>query len=774
MSRREPRNGTLRGPLGRLAASLLLAASLFAVALPGGDATPARAQTPPGEELADATQCVHRDQPQSHVWDGLGIPWCEDVEAARQARYARLGGYSVGDRPPTCAWYGVDPNQNGDFTDDGTWWRIDENCPDNPATDPIYGSRACTIDGRDTMCIYAVRPPQGPIYHPSLAAPARDRAGSAPAAAGLLTGSPGATSAPPPGGTGGGALTPPSGTGGGGAPPAGDPPRTSQQGATGVGSGGDAVDLAWAHCLKGAVTAGFSLLVYQGGSVQELVDCAESRGVAALYALHEGSYRAYILAAPAFVNRPFAQLFADGVPALTPLVAASDGPPSADPAGVVATPGGWPACLHGTVAATGFSAVVYAGGSVQELAECAGSSGATVLYVLHDGRWVSYTLGAAEEENRDFAELFPDGVPALTPLIVKGEAHAVAEALRAAVGQMLLVGFRGVTLDAESRAMISGVQPGGVLLFDHDSPSGGAEDRNITGPEQLRALTAELQEASAIPLLIAVDAEGGYVQRLKPRYGFSVDVPSAESLGRGSPEDTAAVASDLAAELRAHGINWNLAPVVDVDIDPESPAIGALERSFSADPAAVTAHARAFIEAHSAQGVIATLKHFPGHGSAAGDTHAGVTDVTATFRRGEELAPYRLLIAEGYDGPVMTAHIVNRNLDESGRPATLSRLIMTDLLRGELGFGGLLLSDDMQMGAIVAEYGLEEAAVEAVRAGVDVIMLTNQHAPYDLAVITRVRDAILGAVGDGRITVDRIHESLERITALKRDYGVIE
>ena len=343
-----------------------------------------------------------------------------------------------------------------------------------------------------------------------------------------------------------------------------------------------------------------------------------------------------------------------------------------------------------------------------------------------------------------------------------------------AIGQMLLVGFRGVALDDESRRMLSDMKPGGIILYDYDGPSGGADDRNITGPEQLIALTAELQGASATPLFIAIDAEGGFVHRLKEQDGFPLVVPSAQTLGEGSPEDTAAIASALAAELRAYGINWNLAPVVDVNIDPESPAIGYWERSFSADPAVVAAHARAFVEAHRDHNVITALKHFPGHGSAAGDTHIGVTDVTATYQRDDELAPYRQLIADGYDSPIMTAHVVNRNLDESARPATLSRPIMIDLLRGELGFEGLVLSDDMQMGAIVAEYGLEEAAVEAVRAGVDIIMLTNQHSPYDLGVITRVRDALLRAVASGLIAEDRIYESVERITALKRQYGLIE
>ena len=183
----------------------------------------------------------------------------------------------------------------------------------------------------------------------------------------------------------------------------------------------------WAHCLKGAVTAGFSFLVYEGGTLEELADCAESRGLAALYVLHEGRYLTYIPGAPEFVNRPLGELFAEGVPALTPLIAAGDGPPSDDPVGGARAPDDWPGCLRGEVGG-GFSAVVYEGGSVEELDACAQSRGLTALYVLHEGEWVPYRPGALALENRPFFELFPEGVPAVTPLIVRGEEAASAAA----------------------------------------------------------------------------------------------------------------------------------------------------------------------------------------------------------------------------------------------------------------------------------------------------------------------------------------------------------
>lgn len=356
--------------------------------------------------------------------------------------------------------------------------------------------------------------------------------------------------------------------------------------------------------------------------------------------------------------------------------------------------------------------------------------------------------------------------------LFSGRDSAAALTLEQAVGQMLLVGFRGTTVDEPTAAMLRELQPGGLILFDRDGPSGGELERNITSREQLQALTAQLQDQAAVPYFIAIDAEGGYVNRLKEKYGFTLKVPTAQQLGAGAAAETAAIASQLADEMRETGLNWNLAPVVDVNINPESPAIGAIERAFSADPAVVAAQAQAFSGAMRQRQVIPTLKHFPGHGSAGGDTHLGVTDVTATYNRDAELAPYRELIGGGYDGAVMTAHIVNRNLDTAARPATLSPPIISGLLRQELGFAGVVVSDDMQMGAIVAEYGPEEAAIAAVQAGVDIILLANQQGDYDLQRVYRVRDALLQAVADGILTEERIYQSAERILALKERYGI--
>ena len=352
--------------------------------------------------------------------------------------------------------------------------------------------------------------------------------------------------------------------------------------------------------------------------------------------------------------------------------------------------------------------------------------------------------------------------------------------LQDAVGQMLMVGFYGETLeqDPETLAMLEEIRPGSVILFDKK-----AGQPNITSPQQLKTLTARIQNNSPSPVFIAIDAEGGYVNRLKKEYGFSVVVPSAAQLGNGTTQQTKQVAEKLAIELKEFGINWNLAPVVDVNINPTSPAIGDLDRSFSSNPTTVAEHATAFITGLKTQSVVPALKHFPGHGSATEDTHLGMTDITQTYQRDKELAPYEYLISNGYNDPIMTAHIVNNNLDPTSTPATLSAPIITGMLRNDLNFQGVVISDDMQMGAIVEKYELEKAAIQAIQAGVDVVMIANnprtvknadgtERTIQNIQDTYRVRGAIITAVENGTIPRERIYESVDRILELKKRYGL--
>ncbi len=340
-------------------------------------------------------------------------------------------------------------------------------------------------------------------------------------------------------------------------------------------------------------------------------------------------------------------------------------------------------------------------------------------------------------------------------------------ALERKIGQMVLVGFRGMSVDDAGPVVeqIRAGQVGGVVLFDVDALNG-EPVRNIRSPDQVRALVNGLQQTAGGALLVAVDQEGGRVTRLKEQHGFPPTVSQHELAQRGA-KATREQAAETARTLSQLGINVNLAPVVDLDVNPASPAIGALGRSFSADAQVVSEHARAVIEGHHERGVLTAVKHFPGHGSAAADSHRGFVDVSATWSEAE-LDPYRALIRDGMVDMVMTAHVFNRNLDPEW-PATLSPSTITGLLRQRLGFGGVVVADDMQMGAIAEHYGLETALRQAIVAGVDVITFANNNPrAYEPDIAPRAINIIAALVEDGTISEARIDESVGRIRALRQ------
>lgn len=338
--------------------------------------------------------------------------------------------------------------------------------------------------------------------------------------------------------------------------------------------------------------------------------------------------------------------------------------------------------------------------------------------------------------------------------------------LRERIGQMLLVGFRGLTVDQAEpiRDQIADGSVGGVILFSVDQPTGGV--RNIASPDQLASLVGGLKSASPTPLTVAVDEEGGKVARLGPANGFPA-TQSEEELGRKSVAAVSDAAGKMARTLASVGITLNLAPVVDLAINPNNPVIAAVDRSFSADPAVVISHAAAFMEAHHAAAVNSAIKHFPGQGSATGDTHVGVVDVTDEWNR-IELEPFRVLVSRGLPDAVLTAHIFNAKLDPQ-RPATLSKATVTGILREQLGWQGVVISDDMQMGAIRDAYGYEESVALAIEAGIDVLLFANQIA-YESDIVPRTIDLIERLVRAGRLSEERINASVERVLAMKRHY----
>ncbi len=361
----------------------------------------------------------------------------------------------------------------------------------------------------------------------------------------------------------------------------------------------------------------------------------------------------------------------------------------------------------------------------------------------------------------------PQPSPTPDPSPTRPPTPTIADApLETKIGQMILAGFRGLRVapgDLLADRLRNG-SPGNLVLFDYDTPSNGVIDRNIQSPAQLQALTAELQSYAPIPLFIATDEEGGQVARLSPKWGFPATY-SAKSLGdRNDPQFTREAARAMAETLAKAGVNLNLAPVVDLNVNPDNPVIGRYDRSFSANSDIVTAQALAFIEGHHDAGVLTTLKHFPGHGSSTADSHKGFVDVTNLWSR-TELEPFRNVIASGKADAVMTAHIFNANLDPD-YPATLSRATLTGILRDELGFDGVVITDDMQMGAIRDFYGFEAAVELAINAGTDIVSISN-NLTYEDGLEGRTFTAIKSAVEAGRSSQDRIDQSFQRIMTLK-------
>lgn len=343
--------------------------------------------------------------------------------------------------------------------------------------------------------------------------------------------------------------------------------------------------------------------------------------------------------------------------------------------------------------------------------------------------------------------------------------------LRHQIGQMLMVGFSGKTLSADAPLLkaIRAGDVGGVILFDYDFNTK-KYDRNIESPVQLRALTRQLQAASHTPLLIAADVEGGSVNRLKKDRGFP-DIPSAAAFSQLSDAKARQTADLMVNTLQQAGINLDFAPVLDVNLNPDNPVMGKLDRSYSSNPAEVVHFARIVSRAFHRRSVLCTYKHFPGHGSSRGDTHQGLVDITSVWQRKRELFPWRALLNQAGSCPVvMVAHIVHRGLDPAGYPATLSHRITTGLLRGQLHFRGVVVTDDLQMKAIADQYGAREAARLAIRAGADILLFGNQLVaiPVDPSGIV---DGIVDDVRQGKISRQRIAESYHRILRLKRRLG---
>ncbi len=341
-----------------------------------------------------------------------------------------------------------------------------------------------------------------------------------------------------------------------------------------------------------------------------------------------------------------------------------------------------------------------------------------------------------------------------------------AVSLEHKIGQMLMVGFHGTSAPEGSQICkdIKRYNLGAVILFDYN-PVNKNKPKNIATKKQLAQLTKELQACSKDgKLLIAVDQEGGKVQRLKSKYGFYGKFPKASDVIKMDQSQIFNTYKKMSKELKSVGINYDLAPVVDLDINMKNHVIHGLGRSFGKDPKIVAKYASTFIDAMHSNGVLTSIKHFPGHGSSVGDTHKGFVDVTNLWKK-KELEPYRLLKDKA--DTVMVAHVFNKKIDRT-YPASLSFTTVTKKLRWRLGYHGVVITDDLQMGAISKKYGLKNTLKLAINAGNDILLFGNQLDPTKVVSTKRLVDTVMSLVKIGDVKMESIHKAYTRIQKLKK------
>jgi beta-N-acetylhexosaminidase len=356
------------------------------------------------------------------------------------------------------------------------------------------------------------------------------------------------------------------------------------------------------------------------------------------------------------------------------------------------------------------------------------------------------------------------------------EATLDSMTLEQKVGQLFMTHVYGSSADTQESAdvaanqklygvdngeqLIDKYQPGGIIYF--------AWTNSVKNPTQIAELSNGIQDAataqpSQVPSLIGIDQEGGIVARIGPP---ATQLPGNMALGAGrsarDAQDAAAINGD---ELTAMGINWNFAPVADVNVNPANPVIGV--RSFGENPQLAATLTAAQTRGYTSAGVAGAAKHFPGHGDTATDSHTGLPVVDHTRAEWEQLdrPPFQAAIDAGVPA-IMTAHISVPALDPSGDPATLSEPIMTGILREEMGYDGVVITDALDMAGASATYGNDRVPVLALKAGVDMLLMPPQ---FDVAY-----NAVLDAVKSGELTEERIETSVRRILTLKRDLGIVE
>lgn len=324
------------------------------------------------------------------------------------------------------------------------------------------------------------------------------------------------------------------------------------------------------------------------------------------------------------------------------------------------------------------------------------------------------------------------------------------------VGQLILAGVEGTTLDAKAKKMIAEDQVGGIILYSNNI-------KNVSGLVSLVNAIKKANVPNPAPIFVSADQEGGRVNRLPSEYA---KFPANGVVGQsGDGEAAFTMGSLIGRAMLSAGFNMDFAPVLDVNSNPDNPVIG--DRSFGSTPDLVEQFGIAEMNGIRGEGVIPVVKHFPGHGDTSVDSHHDLPVINKTVDQLEklELVPFKSAVRETAEA-VMVAHILFPKIDPD-MPGSLSKKIIGDLLRDKMGYDGVVITDDLGMGAIVKHYTLPEAAVDAVKAGADILLVghgyDNEHTAYE---------AVLNAVKNGKLTEARIDESVYRILALKTQYGL--
>ncbi|MFJ7408209.1 MULTISPECIES: beta-N-acetylhexosaminidase [unclassified Lysinibacillus] len=323
------------------------------------------------------------------------------------------------------------------------------------------------------------------------------------------------------------------------------------------------------------------------------------------------------------------------------------------------------------------------------------------------------------------------------------------------IGQMILAGVSGTTMDANAKQLINQLHVGGIILYKY----------NFDTPAQTIKLVNQLKakNSSNLPLILGVDQEGGRVTRLP---GELENFPPNKQIGQvNNPDFSYKVGKLLGHELKEFGLNLDFAPVLDINSNPNNPVIG--DRSFGNNPEIVSKLGIQTMKGIQSQNVITTIKHFPGHGDTSVDSHLDIPIVNKSLNQLKELEliPFERAINQGAD-VVMVAHILLPQLDKTN-PGTMSKAVMTNLLRKQLGFTGVIMTDDMTMGAITGHFDIGKASVESVKAGSDIILVG-----HDYNNVVKIISSLKDAVKNGEISEQKLNESIERIIQLKRKYSI--